>query len=419
MANKKKSSKVVKSDAEETATDEAIDVSEKDQKPDENAAEAEIVVETDPVIDGEEPTVVDENTDGDPVPEEAAAASDQEDAAPDQTAPEEASEDTSDAAAETAPIPVHAPEPVVIRQGGFVPMVLGGLVAAAIGFGLARFVLPEPGADPAIMADLERKIDDQTALLSDLTSRAEALELRSDVSGLEDGQSDNQAAIAALADRLSDVESRLTALASEPAGDATSGAALAAQQQELNDLRAAVDAMTEQSALLEENAQAAAQATLQRAALTRIMTALDAGVGFDAAIADLEGLGVTVPDALAQSAATGVASLTALQESFPEAARAALAMSRDAAGDAEGGGFTAFLRSQLGARSLEPREGRDPDAVLSRVEAAVREGRLADALAEVEALPEEGRAELADWAAQVANRRDAVSAAQDLSAKLN
>ncbi len=418
MANKKKSSKVVKSDAEETATEEAIDVSEKDQKSDENGADAEIVTAEEPVIAAEDATVVDETTDDNPVPEEVAAASDQEDTAH-QTASEEAHEDTSGEAVETTPIPVPAPEPVVIRQGGFVPMVLGGLVAAAIGFGLARFVLPEPGADPAIMADLERKIDDQTALLSDLTSRAEALELRSDVSGLEDAQSDNQAAIAGLADRLSDLETRMTALANQPAGDAPSGAALAVQQQELNDLRAAVDAMTEHSAVLEENAQAAAQATLQRAALTRIMTALDAGVGFDAAVADLEGLGVTVPVALAQSAATGVASLTTLQESFPEAARAALAVSRDAAGDAEGGGFTAFLRSQLGARSLEPREGSDPDAVLSRVEAAVREGRLADALAEIEALPEEGRAELADWAAQVANRRDAVSAAQDLSAKLN
>ena len=81
--------------------------------------------------------------------------------------------------------------------------------------------------------------------------------------------------------------------------------------------------------------------------------------------------------------------------------------------------MTSFLRSQLGARSLVPREGNDPDAVLSRVEAAAREGRMSDALAEVEALPEEGRAELAEWVSQVQSRQEAVSAAHELSAALN
>ena len=399
------------------AADDATEVSESDQKPIEDVEDAEIVEETDPVEAPEEPGAEIEHADDETAAEDAENAEEQPDPAEQKS--EDDTEGTTAYAAEDAPAPRPAPEPVVIRQGGFVPMVLGGLVAAAIGFGVARFVLPEPGADQALITELQRKIDEQTALLSDLTSRAEALELGGDLSGLEDAQSDNQAAIAGLADRMTELEARLSDLASQPAGDGASGAALAAQRQELDNLRAAVDAMTEHSAILEENAQAAAQATLQRAALTRVMTALDAGTGYDAALADLEGLGVAVPDALAQPASGGVASLTALQESFPDAARAALSASRDAAGDTEGSGFGAFLRTQLGARSLEPREGSDPDAVLSRVEAAVREGRLADALAEIEALPEEGRAELAGWTAQVQSRKDAVSAAQELSAKLN
>ncbi|MGB0440740.1 MAG: molybdopterin-binding protein, partial [Paracoccaceae bacterium] len=44
----------------------------------------------------------------------------------------------------------------------------------------------------------------------------------------------------------------------------------------------------------------------------------------------------------------------------------------------------AFLKTQLGARSLEPREGDDPDAVLSRMEAAAREGRFGDVEAEAD-----------------------------------
>ncbi|MEO3417135.1 hypothetical protein AAFO92_20965 [Roseovarius sp. CAU 1744] len=312
-----------------------------------------------------------------------------------------------------------AAEPVIIRQGGFVPMVLGGLVAAAIGFGLARFVLPETGADPAVVVDIQRKVEGQTGAVTKLSERVETLELGSDLSALEAARDDVQATIAGLADRLAGLESELAEIRNLPRGDGASGAALAAYEQELSDLRTTVEAMTERSAVLEENARAAAQATLQRAALTRIMTALDAGVAFESAVADLAGLGVAVPEVLQQAAATGVPSLTALQESFPDAARAALAASRDAGAEAESGGLTSFLRSQLGARSLVPREGNDPDAVLSRVEAAAREGRMSDALAEIEALPEEGRAELAEWVSQVQSRQEAVSAAHELSAALN
>ena len=159
---------------------------------------------------------------------------------------------------------------------------------------------------------------------------------------------------------------------------------------------------------------------MRRATITRIRTALDTGGGFTTELAELETLGVTVPGALSRSADHGVATLTDLQTSFPAAARAALDAARaEAAKNGETGGFTAFLRTQLGARSLEPREGDDPDAVLSRAEAALREGRLNDVLAEVETLPELGRAEMSAWSGQVARRIEALAAAQTLSDDLN
>ena len=315
-------------------------------------------------------------------------------------------------------LPITAPEPVVIRKGGFVPMVLGGLVAGAIGFGLAQYVMPEPGPDMGVLTDLQRTQKDQADADSMLAERVELLESGPDLSGIEAGQSDNQAAISGLADRLSSLEERLTDIEKRPAGEGVSGAAVAAYERELQELKTAVEAMTENAALLEENAQAAAKATLQRAALTRILTALDAGVGFESALADLKGLGIDVPDVL-QQASGGISSLTDLQESFPDAARAALSASRDATGETGNGGFSSFLRTQLGARSLEPREGEDPDAVLSRAEAAARDGRLTDALAEIEALPEEGRAELANWSSRASQRLEVVAAAQGLGDQLN
>ena len=381
--------------------------------------DAEIVPDTEKV----ENTAT-ESTDSDaPVAEVTEAATTESEAGPkepEDAAEEPAAEDDSSAEPERfAPPPAPTPEPVVIRQGGFVPMVLGGLLAAAIGFGLARFVLPETGTDAAVISDIQRKLEGQAGATTKLSERIEALELGNDLSGIEAAQGDTQAAISGLADRMAALETALNDVQNLPASDGASGAEIAAYEQELRELQAAVAAMTEHSTVLEENAQAAAQATLQRAALTRIMTALDAGVGFDSAVADLEGLGVAVPDALRQAAASGVPSLTALQESFPDAARAALMASRDAGADSNGTGLTSFLRSQLGARSLTPREGSDPDAVLSRAEAAARDGRLSDALAEIEALPEEGRAAMAEWASQVGTRQEAVSAAQELSAQLN
>ncbi|NCM97487.1 MAG: hypothetical protein GW948_09390, partial [Rhodobacterales bacterium] len=111
--------------------------------------------------------------------------------------------------------------------------------------------------------------------------------------------------------------------------------------------------------------------------------------------------------------------LAALQAAFPEAARAAL----DAALRADMGTsltqrMTAFLRTQTGARSLTPREGTDPDAVLSRAEAALLGGDLAGAQAEIGALPPEAQAAMADWQALAERRLAATDALAALVAAM-
>jgi hypothetical protein len=73
----------------------------------------------------------------------------------------------------------------------------------------------------------------------------------------------------------------------------------------------------------------------------------------------------------------------------------------------------------MGARSLAPKEGDDPDAVLSRVEAAVREGDLATAIETLSLLPESGQAVLADWKSQAQSRLEVTQAADALAASLN
>ena len=82
------------------------------------------------------------------------------------------------------------------------------------------------------------------------------------------------------------------------------------------------------------------------------------------------------------------------------------------------GGIGGFFKQQLGARSVAPRDGDDPDAILSRAEAAMRDGRLADALAEVKALPPEAQEPLSEWLSDAQARHDAQDAVQTLTQRL-
>ena len=137
-------------------------------------------------------------------------------------------------------------------------------------------------------------------------------------------------------------------------------------------------------------------------------------------MADLEAAtDVTVPVALSSVAEEGVPTLRDLQDGFSDAARAALRSARDEGLEDQAGGVGGFLRSTFNARSVAPREGTDPDAVLSRAGAAVDDGRIADALAEVETLPEVVRGAMSDWLSDAQTRADAQSALDALAQDVN
>jgi hypothetical protein len=109
-----------------------------------------------------------------------------------------------------------------------------------------------------------------------------------------------------------------------------------------------------------------------------------------------------------------------VQAGFPAAARAALAASVQPDPEAAlGDRMLAFLRAQTGARALTPRDGADPDAILSRAEAAMRAGDLDSALAELDSLPPDAAAALAGWRAGAETRAAAVAALADLAAGLS
>ena len=308
------------------------------------------------------------------------------------------------------------------KSGSAMSAILGGLVAGAIGFGAAYFVLPKPDTT------LPAKISAQASEITELRDQIAAVPAP-DLSGVEAAQAATADAMVAADERITALETRLNDL-SNRAGDSGS-VSTAAYEAELDALRsemesfrgtaiAELESAREQAAEIENNAEAAARAATGRASLARIQSGMETGAPLGEALDDLAAaLQADVPAALT-AVRDGTPTLAALQSDFPALARAALATARaeGVSGEAEGG-FASFLRNQFDVRSVAPKDGDGTDAILSRAEATLRQGRLTDALAEVGALPEVARAELSDWIALAEARADALAAAGTLSTSLN
>lgn len=325
--------------------------------------------------------------------------------------------------------------PAATRSGGtgFFALLLGGIAAGAIGYAVAYFQTgAATGPDPEITETMNQFNDSLLALeerVTEIPAEFNAAPLTEALSGIEDTQN-------ALSEQVVSLGERLDQLERQPNADGTLGeTAVAAFEQDMQALRDQVgtlqsdlQAMTEQAMeqlsvtrdeaqAIEDNAVAAAQAATRRAALARIQAALETGAPFAPALTDLEAaLEGPPPEALVAVAEEGVATLASLQDEFTPLARQALSTARSegVAGE-ESRGFSAFLRNQFDVRSVAPQEGGSVDAILSRAEAALNDGRLNDTLAELASLPEPVRASLTDWTARAEARVSAVDAATTLS----
>ncbi|MGQ0564489.1 MAG: COG4223 family protein [Gemmobacter sp.] len=433
---------------------------------DTDIAEAELVAE--PGVDPSPDTEIPAMQAPDPMPDPLILTDDPR-PAPDllpQDRPEPRPTDSPEAVlVGTALPPPPTPDPEPPRQSSAMPLVIGGVVAALIGFGVSQ-VVPK-GWPLAAATGLEATVAAQATEIARLSAALDALPapapppdlspLSSQLSALADRIAAAEASVAAIpapvappdpGPRIGALEARLATLEALPPGTVIEGgtgpdpAAMAALSQEIATLksdiaaqsgasaaaiaevnaaaeaaRAALAEAQAQATALTEQAEAAANAANARAALGRIEAALETGAPFASAVAALTAAGTEVPEALANAAATGVPTLAALQTSFPDAARQALDESlRAGMGEGTWDRVGAFLRSQTGARSLEPREGGDPDAILSRAEAALRAGDLATTLTEVATLPEPGQAALATWTAAAQVRIAALADLATLSA---
>ncbi len=323
------------------------------------------------------------------------------------------------------------------KKSNLLPLIFGGLLAGGIGFFIASYFNGQDAEQHrAQIATLQMQINDLQAELEGLPPQIDLAPIEISISDLSTQMEDAQAE---LLDNQKALQDRVDVLEKQPSGDGTlQEAAIAAYDRDIQALRdqladqqSAMDEMmsaataqlqaTQDEALaIEAQTVAAARAATARSAIARVQTALDTGSPFGAVLSELQQVtDDPLPEGLT-NASEGVLTIAALSESFPEAARSALATARaEGLSGEDETGLSAFLKNQFSVRSVEPQDGESTDAVLSRAEDAVRSGRINDALAEVAALPEVARAALSEWVEQAELRAGAVDAANSLFAKFN
>lgn len=320
----------------------------------------------------------------------------------------------------SAPQPEPLPDPVppsAPRRPGILGPLLGGALAAIGGFALSHFNVlgfaPDSGVIPALTTQLDAATQQQAAAtaklgtdLTALTDRVAVLEsapapempdlsrldtLDQRLAAIEAMPADGNASTAALTAKIADLEQRL---ATPPINGSDP-----ALEQKLDD---ALARLTEAESAASARASEAEAATLNAAraqALDALSSAVETGQTFTTELQALNDPALT--EALSPFAETGAPTLAQLQTAFPDTARAALRTARDL-NPKEGWGdrLVDFLAAQTGARPLTPQEGNTPDAILSRAEFALSEARVADALAELDALDPAVKPLLDPWIAQ-------------------
>jgi len=333
--------------------------------------------------------------------------------------------------------------------------IIGGVIAGGIGFGIAMLMFPEGWRekDDSLVTSLQEGLGEQVEKVTALTGQVGELDgklgelggrIEGELGSLKDtineGLAERGTEIAAVADRLQrltegegmvalpeDVQLLLNAQKERIAelSENVAGIAESAQDQinglseEVAGMAASAKAQMEAALAEQETAEQAEARVKARGALQAVRLALVSGEPFADAVGDISPA-TDVPEALSAVADDGVPTLSSLVGDYPALARSALSVAaREDKPESTGGALGSFFKDQLNARSLTPQEGDSADAVLSRVEAAVKAEDLETALTEIGSLADAPKAVFADWTARVEARLGAVNGYEAVSDALN
>ncbi len=269
----------------------------------------------------------------------------------------------------------------------------------------------EASAGPSGAADLDKRVTAlEAANAEDAPSVAAAREtaqhLGTDVQALRADIDAARGEIAGLSARVAKLETEA------PKGNGPDLSALAAR---LDKIEAALAAPKSETRVAPDARAPADNAAAIAIIAGAIAGKLGAGAPFGPELAALGRLGVD-PAGLAalQAVADGAPTGSSLAASFDAVEPRVLA----GAAPGETGGvvdrFLAHIRGLVHVRDLNETQGDDPQAIVSRIEAASRRGDAAAALAAFNQLPESARQAASDWAVKAHARLAADAALQSI-----
>tara|TARA_R110002096_G_scaffold46032_6_gene123083 strand:- start:57122 stop:58387 length:1266 start_codon:yes stop_codon:yes gene_type:complete len=285
--------------------------------------------------------------------------------------------------------------------------------------------VPDFGAD---LQNLSAQIDTRITDLSDQVAASDSGDIESRLSGVETQIAGLRASMDTLTTQLSGVTSgeaspELAGYQSIVDGLKAEIAALSSQQglidQRIDEVAVKTDRRVQEADAKIVEVQETAQSTvsnISRAkAISDISAAIESGADFTAALTTLTDGGVELPASLVDVAA-GVPTLASLKSTFSGAAHAALKASiKDQANAGVTNKLMGFLKSQVTVRSLEPQDGTSTDAILSRIQGALDNDNLVDALAQADGLNDISKSAMADWLASATTRQSALYAVSALA----
>jgi hypothetical protein len=149
------------------------------------------------------------------------------------------------------------------------------------------------------------------------------------------------------------------------------------------------------STISDENAK-----NLLSEALSSMQNALATGLPFQKALAQYEmASGEEAPAIIKNFAKTGLSTQSDLLQTFPQYARNILAIDQKkySLNEKDGSDIIKFLQKFVKTRSTSPQIGNSNDAILSRAEYSVKNGKIKEALEELDLLPLDLKGEMSDW----------------------
>ncbi|MBT6299780.1 MAG: hypothetical protein HOJ24_11525 [Rhodobacteraceae bacterium] len=272
--------------------------------------------------------------------------------------------------------------------------------------------------DTTALQDLQAQIDGMRTIVTDLAA------LQVEIEKLFGVQNETIDRVAALEEKLTSQSGINPAANAEITRYATALKLVQTQISEQNNAiaeqRAGIAELSAAVELTQQETKSATHQSLTDGTISQVIGALESGAPFAFAIAGLQDFDNLLTPALVAAAPYGVPTADALARAFPEQSRTALIAARTTSTSQASGSNRVgdFLRSQLGMRSITPRAGNDPDAVLSRAEAAIQAGQVSNALSALTALPDSARTSMAGWIEQAELRQAAQLAVAALSQQL-